>query len=218
MQDETSQPYEPDWIAHIQDFIADQFGYECWRWQVIAVLILLAAAVAGGTLLYIKDVRSHEPAVKLTAAPPPAKKAPPAAAYVYVCGAVVTPGVYQVRKGSRVVDAISLAGGFSADADSAAVNLAKTLSDGEQVIVPKIGQPTPAADPSGSPAGTASKVNVNTATAAQLDTLPGIGPTLADRIIAYRRQHGPFNSIDQVAEVEGIGPKKFAAIKPNIEI
>jgi competence protein ComEA len=132
---------------------------------------------------------------------------------VHVLGAVAQPGLVELRPGARVVDAIAAAGGLAADADQAGVNLARPVADGEQLVVPRIGEAPPAA---GGAAGGARAgdglVHLNTADAAELDTLPRIGPALAGRIIDWREANGGFTSIDQLLEVAGIGDAVFAGI------
>lgn len=142
---------------------------------------------------------------------------------VYVVGAVHQPGVYQLPLGSRVKDAIQSAGGLLAEADPEAINLAALLIDGDRIRVPT--QKAPAQDradptPGSSPsvASTAGPININTATLEELDTLPGIGPALAARIIAYRQMYGAFKAIEDLMKVEGIGPTIFSKFKDRITI
>ena len=137
---------------------------------------------------------------------------------IHVAGAVVRPGVYRLTDGARTVDAISAAGGARADADVARVNLAARLSDGLRVYVPMIGET--AAPPVDGSSDTAEQgpVNLNAATADQLDALPGVGPATASAIIAYRRDHGPFGTIEQLLDVPGIGPSKLAQIRSLIVV
>jgi len=127
---------------------------------------------------------------------------------VDVAGAVRRPGLYRLASGARVDDAVAAAGGGTAHADLTAVNLAAPLSDGEQVLVPARG----AAGAAGASAGT-TIVDLNSATAEQLDTLPGIGPSTAAKIVAYRQQHGAFHSLAELDAISGIGPAKLAELK-----
>jgi len=121
--------------------------------------------------------------------------------YVHVSGAVRTPGLYMLPAGSRVVDAIAAAGGFADDADRDAVNLARTLDDGEQLPVPREGEAPPTAGAPGPAAPADTRVDLNTADATLLETLPRIGPALAERIIAWRDDNGRFTSVDDLLAV-----------------
>ncbi|MBU1747883.1 MAG: helix-hairpin-helix domain-containing protein [Chloroflexi bacterium] len=133
----------------------------------------------------------------------------PARIAVYVSGAVQTPGVYELPDGARVDEAIEAAGGPTAEADLARVNLAHRLRDEEQVYVPRIGEEaSPPVTPAGTTgSGAGGKININTTTTAEFETLPGIGPALAQRIVEYREKNGPFASIDGIKQVGGIGDK-----------
>lgn len=142
------------------------------------------------------------------AAPSPARARPPGLV-VDVAGAVRRPGVYTVPSGERVVDAIARAGGFTAHADRTAVNLAAPLVDGEQVVVAGAG----AGGASGSSFASGAPVSLNSATAEQLDTLPGIGPVTAQKIIDYRTQHGPFTSVDALDAIPGIGAARISELQ-----
>ena len=144
---------------------------------------------------------------------------------VYVSGAVQQPGVYKLPYGSRLVDAVSQAGGFLLGADITQVNLAKKLVDGEQIVVPGgTDLPTPQLTIGGNgllftptpPAG--KKVNVNTATADELDKLPGIGQTSAQKIVEYRTANGPYTRIEDLLKVPGIGPSILDEIRGSITI
>jgi competence protein ComEA len=145
---------------------------------------------------------------------------------VHVTGAVLAPGVYALPPGSIVDDAIRAAGGGAADADLAALNLARLLKDGDQVLVPAVGavtDPLPEAGANGAggeaaPAPGGQLLNLNVATAAELETLPGIGPALAQRIVEYRSEHGPFASVEGLLEVSGIGPAKLDAIRDLVVV
>lgn len=135
---------------------------------------------------------------------------------VHVAGQVHTPGVVEIPSGARVVDAITAAGGTTAEADTASVNLARPAVDGEQVYVASPGEVVPgppdahgvAGGPGvgGGPDGSASLVNLNSATSEELQTLPGVGPAIAQRILDWRESNGTFGSVDQLQDVSGIGP------------
>ncbi len=140
---------------------------------------------------------------------------------VHVAGAVKHPGVYTLHVGDRVRDAIAAAGGAGSRADVAAVNLASLVEDGEQIVVPRRprGNETQAGVAVGSPSPSATvppPVNINQADAAGLDTLPGVGPSTAGRIIAWRTEHGRFRTVDDLLAVPGIGPARVEAIRPLV--
>jgi competence protein ComEA len=142
---------------------------------------------------------------------------------VHVVGAVPTPGVQHLPAGSRVADAVQAAGGATPDADLARVNLAAELTDGQQIYVPRVGEspPTPItpAGPTGDPAtGPEPLVDINTATAAELDELPGVGPTTAEAIITTREERGGFTSVDDLLDVRGIGDAKLAELRPRVTV
>src|SRR3954462_6291888 len=159
-----------------------------------------------------------------TSAAPPAAPTPKGLLVVDVAGEVRRPGVYRVPAGSRAEAAVQLAGGVTAHAERAAVNLAMPLHDGQQVVVPRKGA-APAASPvaptagsSASPSGApAQPISLSTATVEQLDTLDGIGPTLASRIVQYRDAHGGFKSVDELRQVSGIGDKRLAALRKAVQ-
>lgn len=138
-----------------------------------------------------------------------------AAAYVHVAGAVRTPGLYLLAEGSRVVDAIAAAGGFAADADRDAVNLARPLSDGEQLHVPVQGE---AGSETGSAPAGDGRINLNTADVAALDTLPRIGAAMAQRIIDWREANGRFTSVEDLLAVPGIGDKMLESLRDLVTV
>ena len=184
---------------------------------------LLAAAAALVLLLlaarFLLPAGTTTPAAPL---PPPsglgasAAAAPHARVVVDVVGAVRQPGLYRLEQGARIADAVARAGGATRKADLAQVNLAAPLADGEQVVVPRRGTAAPAGSGAGSTAGAgspAAPVQLSTATLEQLDTLPGIGPSTAQKILDYRTKHGAFSSVDELDAVPGIGPKRLDELR-----
>lgn len=169
----------------------------------------------------------------------------PGVVKVHVAGAVRNPGVYQLASSARVVDAVLAAGGATSRADLESINLAQTIVDTEQVYVParrasrprvtvaprlrpnrRADQPSPSATSTtasgqastvGGPVS-AARINLNSATASQLDTLPGVGPTTARAIISYRTKHGPFTKVEDLLNVTGIGPSKLAAMRDRVSV
>jgi competence protein ComEA len=134
---------------------------------------------------------------------------------VDVVGAVRRPGLYRLAQGSRIADAVARAGGATGKADLAQVNLAAPLADGEQVVVPRRGGVASATSTGGaaSPGAPAAPVQLSTATLEQLDTLPGVGPVTAQKILDYREKHGAFSSVDALDAVPGIGPKRLEQLR-----
>jgi competence protein ComEA len=140
---------------------------------------------------------------------------------VYVAGAVAAPGVYTLSPSARVNDAVIAAGGPATGADLGVVNLAATLKDGERVYVPAVGEvvrPSIEVAPAAPDTSPAELVNINVATADQLDVLPGVGPATAAAIVAHRQQHGPFQSIEQLGDVRGIGAAKLDALRGLVTV
>ncbi|QKJ21162.1 ComEA family DNA-binding protein [Microbacterium hominis] len=179
-----------------------------------ALAITIGIGVIRGATAPVEEVVLATPATTAAAAPEA-----PAAMYVHVSGAVREPGLYVVAAGARVVDAIAAAGGFADDADEAAVNLARAVADGEQLHVPVPGEIVRTApDGAGGGAAGSGLVNLNTADAAALDTLPRIGPALAARIIAWRDQNGPFASVDDLLAVPGIGEQIVEGLRPAVTV
>ncbi len=153
--------------------------------------------------------------------------APAGLATVHVAGAVVSPGVYALPAGARVADAVTAAGGPLAEAEVDRLNLAARVADGDRVHVPRKGDPADASA-SGASAGVASgagpvtlpaaRLDLNTATIEQLDTLPGVGPATAQAIVTYRTRHGRFRSVTELLEVPGIGPAKLEAVRDLVRV
>ena len=136
---------------------------------------------------------------------------------VYVSGAVASPGVLTLPASSRVIDAIMAAGGATPEADLESINLARILVDGEQIRVGVVGEsPPPASSAAGTAAGTGTCVRLATATEDELQTLPGIGPALATRIVSYRATHPHLSSVEELDDVPGIGPSLIEKIRPGV--
>lgn len=167
-----------------------------------------------------------------TSSPTPSSTAPPtspATVVVHVAGAVNDPGVYELPSGRRVADALTAAGGATADADADALNLAAPVIDGDRIAVPTVGEQSPdppvtigsghshaasADEPTGDgPAGQSAPVDLNEASVSELESLPGIGPATAAAIVEHRTQNGPFATADDLMDVPGIGPAKLAAVR-----
>lgn len=199
----------------------------------LTALALAVIAIAGGGVAKTLSsegfsVSKGEVAQEAAGAEGSQESEPPqeaATVVVHVGGAVREPGVREVPEGSRVQDAVDAAGGFAEGAAADALNLARVLVDGEQVMVPTVEElqapPQPQADSGGSAssgsAGTGGgKVNINTASAEELDVLPGVGPSTAAKIVADREANGPFSTIEDLKRVSGIGDKKYAELADSI--
>ncbi|KXG74621.1 ComE operon protein 1 [Fervidicola ferrireducens] len=138
---------------------------------------------------------------------------------IHIAGAVKNPGVYELEEGSRVIDAVKAAGGYIPEADIAGINLAKKLQDEDKIYIPQVGESPASGDAvNGGISPSDGKININSAGLDELDKLPGIGPALAQRIIDYRNQHGPFKSIEELKNVSGIGEKRFEEIKNLVKV
>ncbi len=186
-----------------------------YRWPLllgIAVLVLVAVFV-------IQVLRpSPQPMRLSTSIPLSTQEATPTpyTLRVYVSGAVHHPDVYTLAQDSIVKDAIEAAGGPTEEADLERINLALPVTDGQQVHVPRQGEDNPPVQPPSGQPTTGGRVNINTADSAALESLPGIGPSLAQRIIDHRQAHGPFERIEDVMEVSGIGEATFVGIQELI--
>lgn len=187
----------------------------CWVWagRPHQLPAGLAGPVVAGP---VGSAAVAGPLLSSAAAVPSRATSPPAGSLVVdVVGRVRRPGVYRLPPGSRVTDAVAAAGGVLAGVDPATVNLARTLSDGEQLVIGRSTAAVPTATGSADPSG---PVDLNSATAAQLDALPGVGPVLAQRIVDWRTQHGRFDSVAQLRSVSGIGDAKFADLAPLVAV
>jgi competence protein ComEA len=180
---------------------------------------VLAAALLALVLVVVawRHTAAGAPAPLRVSPVVPARTSPGAAAatavrllVVDVVGAVRRPGLVRLAEGSRVADAIARAGGLRRGAERAGVNFAAPVSDGQQVVVPQRGA---AGAGAGSAAASTGPVSLSAATAEQLDTLPGVGPVTAQKIIAYRQQHGAFRSVDELDAISGIGPSRISNLR-----
>lgn len=198
---------------------------------LIVVVVLIAAvgvwrhAVArehSQVLAQSSSEREESEAAAVATGPSPSASASASASagdrtdavVVYVSGAVASPGVLTLPASSRVIDAITAAGGATPEADLESINLARILVDGEQIRVGIVGESPPAASEAGTPAGTC--VRLTTATESELQTLPGIGPALAQRIISYRATHPRLSTVEELDDVPGIGPSLIEKIRPGV--
>ena len=183
-------------------------------------LVAYAALAVVVVLLGARYLRSAAPAASVASpprAPSVAVSSGARSAVVDVAGAVRRPGVYELEAGARVLDAVRRAGGAKRGANLAAINLAARLADGQQIVVPGRVAPVGSPAPVGAAEGPSAPISLGTATLEQLETLDGVGPATAQKIVAYRTQHGGFRSIDDLANVPGIGPKKLAAMRPHVQ-
>ncbi len=208
------------------------------RQAYVYVGLALVVAVLGARYLFSSHTAAPAggQAVLAFSSPAPSSSSSPSTSQspqelvAYVCGAVRRPGVYHLAPGARIADLLAAAGGAGARAELQAVNLAAKLIDGQQVVVPERGaQPlgataagaagatTGAAGAAGT-AAPAAPVNLNTASAEQLDALPGVGPATAQKIIDYRTANGGFKSVDDLKNVSGIGDAKFATLQPLVTV
>jgi competence protein ComEA len=186
-------------------------------------LLAYAAAAVVVVLLGAKYLRGTEPPPAPAAAPAPRVSVSSpgdrgGAVLVHVAGAVRDPGVYRLRPGSRIDDAVRRAGGPTRRADLGGVNLAAKVEDGRQVLVP---ERAPKGAPAASTPGAAAPgrpIDLNTATLEQLDTLPGVGAVTAQKILDYREQHGGFGSVDELGQVPGIGDKRLADLREQVRV
>ena len=177
------------------------------------LIALVIVALSGGIALLITQNRSGRPGVEIllpTATPKPEMK-------VYISGAVASPGVYPVKQGDRIEDVIAAAGGANEDAVLSCINQALRVNDEAHIHVSRPDEPCRPASLSAG-AGQDRRIDLNGATAEQLEALPGIGEAKARAIVDYREKNGPFESTDQVMEVRGIGPKIFEDIRDMVYV
>ena len=191
------------------------------RGELVGLIVVMVALLGGAGLWYVRSLPqpvtiAEAPAGAAEQLASPTPEAPPL--IVDVAGAVRRPGVYEFAEGDRVIDAIERAGGAMPKAELSLLNLAAPLTDGTQILVPKAGPAVPGgstAVPGGSAGGL---LNVNTASATELEGLSGIGEVLAATIVEYRTQNGPFASVDDLLDVSGIGPATLDEIRDQITV
>lgn len=237
----------PAWRRRLDD-LADRLGVAPGRLIVwlsfgaIALVAVAAVVIGGGrhgppAALDLPRAaadpagvsgRTAGPAGADAASADPTTTAAPGPLVVDVAGAAVHPGIYRLPPGSRVADAVAAAGGPARDAVLDQVNLAQLLGDGQLVRVPRVGDPPGVPAVVGGTSGGAGvgsvggagpgPVNLNTATADQLDALPGVGPATAAAIIEWRTRHGPFKRVDDLVQVPGIGPSKLGQLRSRVAV
>ncbi|HLW18480.1 MAG TPA: helix-hairpin-helix domain-containing protein [Actinomycetota bacterium] len=207
-------------LQHVRARITQHIRFHPREAGALAVLGLLLLIGAGLAYMRARPAAAvAPPSGAVSASASPGTSAAPANTIVVdVVGAVRKPGVYDFAQGARVIDAVRAAGGFLPDAEPQAINLARPLVDGEQVVVPRKGETPAGAAGGGSAQQPGGKVNINSATESDFENLPGIGPVLAQKIVDYRDQHGPFRSIQDLMKVTGIGQKKFDSLSAYVTV
>ena len=181
---------------------------ENWRLGVGAAVVLVIGAVAGGAIVNAVGTSSQSSEVVIGV---DEEHTESGELLVDVQGAVERPGIVVLAPGARVVDAISGAGGFSEDAASDSINLAREVQDGEQLLVPVEGEAEAVDDGN-------DLININRATAEELQQLPRVGPSVSAAIVAHRDEHGPFSTVDQLEDVSGIGPAMMEQLRPLVTV
>ena len=185
----------------------------------LVIIVAAIAVAAGGVVLFLRDGDDGEP-VKIIAPPTVSAEISQAEPELkaYVTGAVRQPGLYTIKAGDRLADLIDLAGGITEDADMQAVNLAVRVNDQDHWTVPTVGEPAVVPSNAVSFEPTSGKVDINTADAKLLETLPGIGETRAQAIIHHRDEHGPFKRVDDIVAVPGIGAATLEGLRDLVEV
>jgi competence protein ComEA len=171
--------------------------------------LLVVVLAVGGRLL----LRADEAATVQVRPIAPRTQASAQRLVVHVVGAVRAPGLYRLRQGSRVADALARAGGVTRKAQVELVNLAAPIADGQQIVVPRRGAAGAAGQAVAGSGGPTGPVHLNTATLEQLDALPGIGPVTAQKILDFRQEHGAFGSVDELDAIPGIGPARLDQLR-----
>lgn len=220
------------------DSLGDRLGIT--PWTVLAGAAAVAAAAIGGWWAFaapapppvddvLPRVEEAGPVVSAATTSVAASEADTGPLVVHVDGAVVHPGVHELGDGARVVDAVDAAGGLTGEADRSRLNLAEPLTDGQRIWVPRFGEEEPQiVAPTGGAAatgpddsaggGAAALIDLNEADAAQLEELPGVGPTIAGAIVRHREEAGPYQQVEDLLEVSGIGPARLAQIEALVTV
>lgn len=193
------------------------------RGELVGLVALLAVTLGGAGLWYVRSLPrpvevAAAPSGGTASAPASASPSPEVLILVDVAGWVHRPGVYEFTEGARVIDAIDAAGGARSGALLEALNLAAPLTDGTQILVPREGQEGVAPAPVTGGAVAGGLVNVNSAIATELEELPGIGEVIAQRIIDYRTENGPFATVDELVDVSGIGDAILESIRELVTV
>jgi competence protein ComEA len=193
------------------------------RGELVGLVALLAVTLGGAGLWYVRSLPrpvevATAPSGGTASAPASASPSPEVVVLVDVAGWVRRPGVYEFTEGARVIDAIDAAGGARSGAVLEALNLAAPLTDGTQILVPREGQEGVAPAPVTGGAVAGGLVNVNSAIATELEELPGIGEVIAQRIIDYRTENGPFATVDELVDVSGIGDAILESIRELVTV
>jgi competence protein ComEA len=230
-----SEPGPAEWLADEVEPLTDLPPLRRFSRRhlgVVAVLLTVALVCAGWALFRARPVAVASPGYPVTAGstPPTTATVTPASPdrtgaaqiVVHVLGAVRRPGLVRLPSGARVQDAIEAAGGLKRSANPDDLNLAQPLTDGQQIVIGTERHPDGEVRESGGgdaqPGGAPSRIDLNRATSAQLEELPGVGPVTAASIVAWREQHSRFTRVEELQEVDGIGPKTYAQIAPHVRV
>lgn len=203
------------WAPRARQFVREHL-------VVVGIVVLSGVMWGGYSLIQARTVpvaAAAQPSVAISAASPAPSPTATTQLLVHVLGEVRRPGVVKLPEGARVQDALAAAGGLTRRADLGDLNLAAPVADGAQLIVGRNGsQVRGVTTGGGTDAGATGRVDLNTATAEQLDALPGVGPVTAQKILAWRAAHGRFQALAELQEVDGIGPKSYAQIAPHVRV
>ncbi len=224
-------PAEPAELGLVDDLPAMR-RFNRRHLSVLAVLVALGLIGGGWSLLRARPVAVASPGEVLVSAPvvpsgrpPTATPSPATTIVVHVLGAVKRPGLVKLADRTRVQDAIDAAGGFTRGADPGELNLAQPLADGQQILIGSRNKPAgevrdgaAGAGPGAGGSTSGAAVDLNRATEAQLEELPGVGPVMAGKIVAWRTEHSRFSRVEELQEVDGVGPKTYAQIAPHVRV